>query len=182
MRTSFKFYSNFYGTFIKQTSNSFRAISPDPVQVRDQQGTAWIPMQRPENGSCASESVSPRRPIFPHEPASGVRFANRLPRRLQTQCLLVRGQVACKPGSVHDAASPHRRWPFIWDAGRPAPHAVNPDAGPKAILSSRTTSLSDLAPGGACRAASVSGSAVGSYPTVSPLPALQAVCSLWRFP
>ncbi len=45
------------------------------------------------------------------------------------------------------------------------------------------SSLSDLAPGGACRAAPVAGGAVGSYPTVSPLPErTPAVCSLWRFP
>ena len=45
------------------------------------------------------------------------------------------------------------------------------------------SSLSDLAPGGACRAAPVAGGAVGSYPAVSPLPErTPAVCSLWRFP
>jgi hypothetical protein len=45
--------------------------------------------------------------------------------------------------------------------------------------------LFGLAPGGVCRAASVAGRAVGSYPTVSPLPARrtgQAVCFLWHFP
>jgi len=52
---------------------------------------------------------------------------------------------------------------------------------------STLSSLSDLAPGGACRATPVAGGAVGSYPTVSPLPKGQlaptpAVCSLWRFP
>ena len=33
--------------------------------------------------------------------------------------------------------------------------------------------LSDIAPGGACRAGSVASPAVGSYPTVSPLPCKQ---------
>ncbi len=50
--------------------------------------------------------------------------------------------------------------------------------------------LFGLAPGGVCRAASVAGRAVGSYPTVSPLPARSfafaqdrpAVCSLWHCP
>ena len=45
--------------------------------------------------------------------------------------------------------------------------------------------LFGLAPGGVCHAASVAGRAVGSYPTVSPLPGQQAgpaVCSLWHFP
>ena len=51
--------------------------------------------------------------------------------------------------------------------------------------------LFGIAPGGACRAAPVASGAVGSYPTVSPLPAecsvgeppvRRAVCFLWRFP
>ena len=44
---------------------------------------------------------------------------------------------------------------------------------------------SGLAPGGVCRAASLSGHAVGSYPTVSPLPSslrCQAVCFLLHCP
>ena len=44
-------------------------------------------------------------------------------------------------------------------------------------------SLFGIAPGGACRAVTVASPAVGSYSTVSPLPArMQAVCFLWRFP
>jgi len=44
--------------------------------------------------------------------------------------------------------------------------------------------LFGIAPGGACRAASVARRAVGFYPTVSPLPRRDAgaVCFLWRFP
>ena len=45
--------------------------------------------------------------------------------------------------------------------------------------------LFGLAPGGVCPAASVTGRAVGSYPTVSPLPGKRtcpAVCFLWHFP
>ena len=43
--------------------------------------------------------------------------------------------------------------------------------------------LSDVAPGGACRAAAVARSAVSSYLAVSPLPPRWgAVCSLWRYP
>ncbi len=53
-----------------------------------------------------------------------------------------------------------------------------------------TRSLFGVAPGGACHAAAVASRAVGSYPTVSPLPAdtpkqameRQAVYFLWRFP
>ena len=44
-------------------------------------------------------------------------------------------------------------------------------------------SLFGLAPGGACRAPFLAVGAVGSYPTVSPLPRrIGAVCFLWRFP
>ncbi len=47
----------------------------------------------------------------------------------------------------------------------------------------RARSLFGIAPGGACHAGPVASPPVGSYPTVSPLPArMQAVCSLWRFP
>ena len=46
--------------------------------------------------------------------------------------------------------------------------------------------LSGLAPGGVCRAGAVTGTAVRSYRTVSPLPrgskATAAVCSLWHCP
>ncbi len=48
-------------------------------------------------------------------------------------------------------------------------------------------SLFGLAPGGVYRAAPVASRAVGSYPTLSPLPRIQrsrivAVCFLWHFP
>ena len=47
----------------------------------------------------------------------------------------------------------------------------------------RMRPLFGIASGGACRAVPVAGTAVGSYPTVSPLPrGREAVCSLWRFP
>ncbi len=68
------------------------------------------------------------------------------------------------------AAPRSGRWPFIWNAGCPALRAVNPD-GAEGGPAPKGSSLCNLAPGGACRAASVSGRAVGSYPTVSPLPA-----------
>ena len=79
-------------------------------------------------------------------------------------------RAICKPGSVPREKA--RRWPFIWDHGRPRPHAVYPDDGPEAAPEPKLqSSLSDLAPGGACRAAPVAGGAVSSYLTVSPLPA-----------
>ena len=50
----------------------------------------------------------------------------------------------------------------------------------------RLLPLFSLAPGGVCRAASVTGRAVRSYRTLSPLPSpvagREAVCFLWHFP
>ena len=65
---------------------------------------------------------------------------------------------------------------------RRSPTALRLNVGPF-----RARPLFGIAPGGACRAVPVARSAVGSYPTVSPLPhpqqaAIGAVCSLWRFP
>ena len=56
-------------------------------------------------------------------------------------------------------------------------------SGAKAALPCGARSLFGIAPGGACLAGPVTSPAVGSYPTVSPLPMQAwAVCSLWRFP
>ena len=59
------------------------------------------------------------------------------------------------------------RWPFLWDARCRTPRATYPDGYPE---TDDVPSLFGLAPGGACRAASVAGRAVRSYRTVSPLP------------
>ena len=67
-------------------------------------------------------------------------------------------------------------WPFIWGACRQTPRAINPVGGaetPCPACAARPT-LFDLAAGGACRAAPVARGAVGSYPTVSPLPRVPA--------
>src|ERR1043165_4683078 len=61
------------------------------------------------------------------------------------------------------------RWPFLWDAGCPAPRATHPDGDPE---TDQVPSLFGLAPGGACHAAPVARSAVRSYRTVSTLPDL----------
>ena len=101
-------------------------------------------------------------------------------------------QTACKPGSVR-AVSGTRR-PFLWDAPCDAPLATNPGDGAEPPLrppvvshGSRRPPLFGLAPDGVCPAAAVTRSAVRSYRTVSPLPAMtsrsvQAVCFLWHFP
>ena len=98
-------------------------------------------------------------------------------------------QPACKPGSVWPAASNRRRDGH--SSGTPVARRIKqptrmtgPD-GPEACAP--TSFLFGLAPGGVCRAASVAGSAVRSYRTVSPLPrpkryAAAAVCSLWHCP
>ena len=71
------------------------------------------------------------------------------------------------------------------DLGRPLPGA---SCGLPGRQTRRATSppLFGLAPDGVCRATSVAGGAVGSYPTFSPLPAPHkgplAVCFLWHFP
>ncbi len=82
--------------------------------------------------------------------------------------------MACKPGSVSAARKP-RRWPFIWNAGHPALRATYPDGGPEtrpplARRLSCVPSLFGLAPGGVYHAVPVTGDAVRSYRTLSPLP------------
>ena len=65
-------------------------------------------------------------------------------------------------------------WPFLWGIGYPIPRCGLPERTSLAgTVARRTTSplLFGLAPDGVCRAAPVAGDAVGSYPTVSPLPA-----------
>lgn len=67
---------------------------------------------------------------------------------------------------------PCGRWPFLWDVRCRTPRATNPGGVPETGLTACADMppLFGLAPGGVCRAAPVSGSAVGSYPTLSPLP------------
>ena len=98
-------------------------------------------------------------------------------------------QAACKPGSVHGLATDGR--PFLWDGPCGPPHATNPDGARRRACRTlpgglaRRPSLFGLAPGGACLAIPVTRDAVGSYPTLSPLPFRlpgRAVCFLWRFP
>jgi hypothetical protein len=65
-----------------------------------------------------------------------------------------------------------RTWqPFIWDYVCTQPLATHPDDWPGNRLDAcaSASSLFGLAPGGVCRAVHVAMSAVGSYPTLSPL-------------
>jgi hypothetical protein len=59
-------------------------------------------------------------------------------------------QMACKPGSVPPRPKPGHGWPFLWDAGCPAPRATDPDGSPE---TGPVPSLFGLAPGGVYRAA-----------------------------
>ena len=81
-------------------------------------------------------------------------------------------QTACKPGSVPPSMRTTRR-SFLWTVRCRTVLATYPDIltgdGP-AGLAADAISLFGLAPGGACRAVPVTRSAVGSYPTLSPLP------------
>jgi len=97
-------------------------------------------------------------------------------------------QTACKPGSV---LARRRGWPFIWDARRRTPRATDPDSGAETRLNPKVLpSLLGLAPGGVYPAAAVTGSAVRSYRTISPLPPRKgtkplkglAVCFCGTFP
>ena len=81
------------------------------------------------------------------------------------------------------------RRPFLWDGRCRPPRATNPDddpetgLGPNQFPGGLVSSLFGFAPGGACRAARVTASAVRSYRTLSPLPIRGwAVYFLWRFP
>ena len=88
----------------------------------------------------------------------------------------------------------HSSWPAVTNA----PLAANPGFSGSSVpviahLAAwpHTKPLFGIAPGGACHAVPVARSAVGFYPTVSPLPVevssgeplvRRAVCSLWRYP
>ena len=82
-------------------------------------------------------------------------------------------QAAYKPGSVTSRPKATTRRPFIWDIACTMPLATYPDDNAKARLPKGRSSLFGLAPGGACRAPFLTVGAVGSYPTVSPLPRMR---------
>ena len=94
-------------------------------------------------------------------------------------------QLAYKPGSVWRRC---RRATAI-HLGRPLPDVSRNlpgwQARKRAWSRNPAPSLFGLAPGGVYRAVPVTGPAVGSYPTLSPLPLglrRWAVCFLWHFP
>ncbi len=67
-----------------------------------------------------------------------------------------------------------QRRSFIWTVHRWTVLATYPDVwGGEPCEQARATSLFGLAPGGACHAVAVTRDAVGSYPTLSPLPVPQ---------
>ena len=89
-----------------------------------------------------------------------------------------RWQTVYKPGSVGLLAQPGRS--FLYEHGHPRSLAAYPR---RLDRGRRSRRILGLAPAGVYRAAHVTTRAVGSYPTVSPLPPVtMAVCSLWHFP
>ncbi len=91
-------------------------------------------------------------------------------------------RMACKPDSVQGLAA--CGWSFILRRDCPRPSGCQPGpSGAEDAPACAARSLFGIAPGGACRAASVASRAVRSYRTVSPLPPqAEAVSSLWRCP
>lgn len=89
-------------------------------------------------------------------------------------------RVLYGPGLLRNVAAIH--------LGRPSPNASCnlPGWSPRSRegrLRNPMPSLFGLAPDGVCPAMTVTSHAVGSYPTLSSLPAhAQAVCFLWHFP
>src|SRR5271167_3563000 len=83
--------------------------------------------------------------------------------------------MACKPGSVRPPLSGkrdgHSSGPPV--AGRFSRPTRAPGPAKPASLAAGATPLFGLAPGGACHAVPVTRSAVGSYPTLSPLPSTE---------
>jgi len=86
----------------------------------------------------------------------------------------VSGERAYKPDSVRRPPASQRmpRRSFLWAADCPAAQAAYPR-----VLTGRASPplLFGLAPRGVCRAPDVATGAVGSYPTVSPLPSAAAI-------
>ena len=107
-----------------------------------------------------------------------------------------RDDVSRPVSRVLSAAQSAAGRPFLWDGSCETPRATNPDDWPGDRLTAPAhacgaiaSSLFGFAPGGVCPAVAVTGDAVGSYPTVSPLPLggsgkpdQGAVSFLWRFP
>lgn len=95
-------------------------------------------------------------------------------------------RMACKPDSVRGCPlDDHSSGSALTRSLKPPTRTARGEAPlPGPVAGARgARSLFGVAPGGACRAGPVASPAVGSYPTVSPLPQrTAAVSSLWRFP
>ncbi len=91
------------------------------------------------------------------------------PKAEATGAAMVEGQPAYKPGSVRRLAPPgdHSSGTPLARRLKQPTRTTDPEKGWRFPAASF---LFGFAPGGVCPAAAIAGSAVGSYPTVSPLP------------
>ncbi len=90
-------------------------------------------------------------------------------------------RVLCRPGRNLDIGDHSSGPPLAGRFSRPTRTAQAYDS--PTPIAEGARSLFGLAPGGACHAVPVTRHAVGSYPTLSPLPLRRAeVCFLWRYP
>jgi hypothetical protein len=93
---------------------------------------------------------------------------------------MMRSQTACKPGSVIHPEGCGTVIPLdrpLLDGSRNQPGRLGPVKSCR-NRGSGASPLFGLAPGGACHAVPIAGSAVGSYPTLSPLPMLESAGGL----
>ena len=146
------------------------------------QGARGVNLSRESRGPFPGEQASSPAPLSAPVSFPRGRRGRLLSRRIPGK----KCQPAYKPGSVGPAL--RRTWrPFIWGRRHRRPQCNQPGQQRENTLRRARRpprpSLFGLAPGGACRAATVASRAVRSYRTLSPLPRRTgAVCFLWRYP
>ena len=107
------------------------------------------------------------------------------PRRRKPPGLHATGRPVSRVLSLHEGGDGHSSGPAV-AGGLERPTRRSKEPGRFRAGRADLPCLRGLAPGGVYRARDVTAPAVGSYPTVSPLPVRRetpsAVCSLWHFP
>ena len=132
------------------------------------------------DGACGTEKMEERFRVLrrvDEEPGPHLVRRSRLPSRTQQDPRPHRAWILCWSGVIsrvlsRDLAAPRR--PFLWDGGCPPPRTPYPRVMTRRAVSWTSCDvrprLCGLSPDGVCRAVRVTTNAVGSYPTVSPLP------------